>query len=135
MLKGKCQCGAVQYQVDGDLVEFSHCHCSICRRLHGAAFATFVGAKSGDFQVLQGQDNIKRYGFSENSDSAFCTTCGSRLFVEYKPDMSTLYIAAGTLEGDVDTSEGFHAFVGSKAPWFEITDDLPQFQGEWVEES
>jgi hypothetical protein len=133
VINGKCACAAVQYQVAGDLIDYCHCHCSICRKLHGAAFATWGGVSRGQFSLLSGADNLGTYAFSDNADSIFCKTCSSTVLVDFKPESHMLYIAMGTMDGDVDCPTGFHQFVGSKAPWFEITDTLPQHQG-WPED-
>lgn len=132
MITGRCQCGLVSYQVSGKLVDYCHCHCSICRRLHGAAFATWGGVSRHQFSYLSGAEELKTYAFSDHADSLFCGNCGSRLLVDFKPEADMLYIALGTIDGDVSCPPGFHQFVGSKAPWFEITDDLPQHDG-WPE--
>lgn len=133
MITGRCACEKVQYQVDGKLVDFCHCHCSICRRLHGAAFASWGGVARADFSYTAGEDETKRYAFSENADSIFCDHCGSTLFVDFKPEQNMFYIALGTVEGNPDCPPGFHQFVGSKAAWFDIHDDMPQHDG-WPEE-
>jgi hypothetical protein len=114
-------------------VDFSHCHCSICRRLHGAAFATWGGIVRDKFSYLSGEDSLKIYPFSENADSIFCEHCGSTLLVDYKPEPEALYITLGTADGSVNCPPGYHQFVGSKAAWFEIHDELPQYEG-WPEE-
>jgi len=130
MIKGRCECAKVQYEVDAELVDLCHCHCSICRKLHGAAFVTWGGVARNKFSYTSGENEIRKYAFSNKADSIFCDTCGSRLLVDFKPEADMLYITLGTVDGDVDYPLGFHQFVGSKAPWFEITDDLPQHD-EW----
>jgi hypothetical protein len=127
VITGKCACAKVQYQVSAELIDFSHCHCSICRKIHGAAFASWGGIARDKFTYLSGEDSIKSYAFSENSDSIFCSNCSSTLLVDYKPDKEMLYVAMGAVDGNVNCPPGFHGFVGSKAPWFEISDDLPQY--------
>lgn len=127
MITGRCECGLVKYEVDGELVDYCHCHCSICRRLHGAAFATWGGVSRNEFSYTSGETNLKAYAFSEKADSLFCDSCGSRVLVDFKPETDMLYITLGTVDGDVRCPSGFHQFVGSKAPWFEISDDLPQY--------
>jgi hypothetical protein len=126
MITGGCACGSVRYQVEGELLDFCHCHCSICRRLHGAAFATWGGVNRDDFSYACGEANVKKYAFSRRSDSKFCMDCGSRILVDFKEEVDRLYIALGTVDGDVNCPTGFHQFVGSKAPWFDISDNLPQ---------
>ena len=132
MIIGKCACGAVQYQVQGELKEYCHCHCSICRKIHAAAFASWGGVSRDEFSYLAGEENLGTYSFSENADSLFCKICSSTLLVDYKPEPHMLYITLGTVEGDVTCPPGFHQFVGSKATWFEITDSLPQYH-EWAD--
>ena len=133
MITGKCACAKVQYEVKGELVDFCHCHCSICRKIHGAAFATWGGISRTAFRFLSGQGNLKTYAFSEKADSLFCGNCSSTLLVDFKPEADMLYLALGTVDGTVECPTGFHQFVGSKAPWFEICDDLPQYHG-WPDE-
>ena len=115
------------------LTEFCHCHCSICRRLHGAAFVTWGGVSRADLSYTSGEANLKSYSFSEKADSIFCDTCGSRILVDFKPEADMLYITLGGVDGNFACPPGFHQFVGSKAPWFEITDDLPQHDA-WPDE-
>ncbi len=129
MITGRCECNKVRYEVAGELKDYCHCHCSICRRLHGAAFASWGGVARNELSYLAGEENLKRYAFSENADSLFCDSCGSRILVDFKPEADMLYLALGTVDGEVTCPPGFHQFVGSKAPWFEITDDLPQHDG------
>ena len=80
MITGRCECGKVQYEVKGELKDYCHCHCSICRRIHGAAFATWGGISRDKFTYLSGENNLKIYSYSERSDSIFCDNCGYTLF-------------------------------------------------------
>lgn len=127
MIKGRCECARVSYEVDGELVDFSHCHCSKCRKLHGAAFATWGGVLRAEFSYTSGESDVKKYAFSDNSDSVFCSHCGSRILVDSRAEADMLYIAMGTVDGEVSCPKGSHEFVGSKAAWYEISDDLPQY--------
>ncbi len=120
----------MQYQVLGELKDFCHCHCSICRRIHGAAFASWGGVARDELIYVSGENSLRTYSFSQNADSLFCETCGSTVLVDFKPETDMLYIALGTVDGDLDCPSGFHQFVGSKAPWYEICDDMPQYD-EW----
>ena len=129
MIKGHCECAAVQYEVQGELVDYCHCHCSICRRIHGAPFVTWGGVARGEFSYTSGENELKSYAFSKNADSIFCGICGSRLLVDYKPEEDMLYIALGTVDGDIDCPPGFHQFVGSKAPWFESVMNCHSMKG------
>ena len=77
MIHGRCECGRIRYEVDGDIEDFSHCHCSQCRRLHGAAYATFAGISRDKFRYVSGETDIKIYASSESNDRVFCAECGS----------------------------------------------------------
>ena len=133
MIKGKCECGRVQYEVAAEITDFSHCHCSQCRRLHGAAFASFGGVPRNKFRYVSGEPDLKTYASSEEIDRVFCGNCGSNILADFKPEPEELYITLGTVIGDPECPPGYHQFVGSKAPWFQICDDLPQHD-EWPDD-
>ena len=126
MIRGSCLCGSVRYEVHGSLGRVSHCHCSMCRKAHGAAFATYGRVGSGDFVLVSGADDIASYQSSPEVTRTFCKRCGSTLqFISTKRPGS-FSVALGTLDDDPGVQASLHIFVGSKAPWFDITDDLPQ---------
>jgi hypothetical protein len=124
MITGKCECGSIQYEVNAEITDFSHCHCSQCRRLHGAAFATFAGVNRDSFHYVSGESTLKTYASSEQNDRVFCGICGSNILVDCKPEPQVLYLAMGTVNGEPERPPGYHQFVGSKASWFEINDKL-----------
>ena len=130
MLSGHCECGRVRFEVDGEIVDFSHCHCSQCRRLHGAAYATFAGVDRDQFRYLAGDTDISTFSSSASNDRVFCSICGSTILVDPRDEPEYLYLSMSTLDGDPPRPAGYHAYVGSRAPWHEITDDLPQYDTE-----
>jgi hypothetical protein len=127
MISGHCECGRVQYEVDGEIEDFSHCHCSQCRRLHGAAFATFAGVSRDKFRYLSGETDVKVYASSASSDRVFCSECGSCIMVASKKEPEALYLSMSTIDGDPRRPAGYHIYVGSKAAWHEINDELEQY--------
>ncbi len=122
MITGRCECGSVQYQVDGEINDFSHCHCSQCRRLHGAAFASYGGVARNDFSYLSGQPDLTMYASSDDHTRVFCRICGSNIMVELDLEPESVYLAMGTVDGDPKCPPGYHIFVGSKAPWYKFDD-------------
>ena len=128
-ISGKCLCGAVQYRICGSLGPIYNCHCSKCRRWHGAAFRTRASFKREQFSWLSGADNLSSYASSDNVTRYFCSTCGSPLISTYKDHPDVLGIALGGLEGDISGRPQAHLFTDSKASWHQITDDLPQHSG------
>lgn len=130
MITGRCECGAVQYEVDGEVTDFSHCHCSQCRRLHGAAFASFGEIPRDKLRYLSGESDLSSYASSPIGDRYFCRHCGSSILADYKPDKEHLYIAIGTVDGEPALPAAYHIYVGSKAHWVEINDGLEQHDSE-----
>jgi hypothetical protein len=126
MLKGSCLCGGVRYEIAGTLGPSVHCHCSQCRKASGASFATNASTPSGAFRFVAGESLVGRWESSPGQYRCFCTRCGSPLIkrIDAKPD--EIRVRLGTLDSDPETTPAAHIFVGSKAPWTIITDDLPQ---------
>lgn len=122
---GSCLCGAVRFTQRGPFTHMTHCHCSICRKHHGAPFATFVASPLDGFQLLAGSDRMGRYASSPGLYRPFCLTCGSVLPTPM-PEPGLVVGPAGNLEGDLGIRPSMHIFVASKAPWYEITDTLPR---------
>jgi hypothetical protein len=125
VIRGRCYCGAVHYQVDGPFAYALNCHCSQCRRVTGAAFKPFAGIARARVRVTHGEDALLVMGTAGNNNTS-CARCGSLLFSAVR-DGAFAHVALGTVEGDPGIRPRAHIFVGSKAPWFEITDELPRF--------
>jgi hypothetical protein len=126
MLRGSCLCGSVRYEIRGPVGRVSHCHCSMCRKAHGAAFATYGRVERSDFALVSGAEDIASYRSSPGVIRTFCKRCGSNLQFISDQRPSILSLALGTLDDDPNVQAALHIFVASKAPWFEITDQLPQ---------
>lgn len=126
-LCGKCLCGAVQYEVTDAFAYALNCHCSNCRRATGAAFKPFAGIARTALTVTHGTDRLLIYGSEDNHD-AHCDRCGSMLYSVVR-DGSYVHVTLGTLVDPPSVRPTAHIFVGSRAPWFTIGDDLPQYEG------
>jgi hypothetical protein len=124
VLNGQCWCGAVRYAVADDFLYAANCHCSRCRAATGSAFKPFAGIEKEKLAVTEGLDNLLVHG-DENLNDTRCATCGSLLFSVVR-EGAYVHVAMGSLVDDPTIRPSEHIFVGSKAPWFEITDDLPQ---------
>ncbi|OAP39965.1 aldehyde-activating protein [Sinorhizobium glycinis] len=125
MLAGRCLCGAVHYVVADEFRYAANCHCTDCRRVTGAAFKPFAGIERTKFTVTGGADHLHIFG-EENAHDARCGKCGSFLYSAVR-DGAYVHVALGALADEPTIRPGEHIFVGSKAPWFAITDDLPQY--------
>lgn len=127
-LNGGCLCGAIRYQITGTPSEASNCHCSMCRKHSGAAFLSAIGVPANELHWLKGEDQLARYQSSPGGIRFFCRVCGSTMAGgPADPNSDTIWIMMGTLDDDPGIRPSYHIFVGSKAPWFEITDELPSF--------
>ncbi|MCP1313699.1 MULTISPECIES: GFA family protein [unclassified Halomonas] len=126
-LSGSCLCGGIQYEITGPLTDVYHCHCSMCRKLHAAAFRTCAKVQAKDWRTVKGEELLKRYESSPGEFKVFCFTCGSSIHTRFKEKPEVYALPLGTLDVDPGVRPNRHVFVGNKAPWFEITDDLPQF--------
>ena len=125
-LTGKCLCGEVQYEVDDEFIYAQMCHCSSCRRATGSAFKPFAGIERTKLRLTSGADNLSLLGH-EAAHDARCKTCGSLLYSVVR-DGKFVHVTLGTLVDTPTIRPTAHIFVGSKAPWFTITDDLPQHE-------
>jgi hypothetical protein len=124
MLVGECQCGAVRYQVADAFLYAANCHCSRCRAATGSAFKSFAGIERKKLEITEGRDTLLVFGEDDLNDTR-CGTCGSLLFSVVR-NGDYVHVAMGSLVVAPSVRPTEHIFVGSKAPWFEITDDLPQ---------
>ena len=125
LLTGKCRCGAVRYEVSDAFRYAANCHCSECRAATGSAFKAFAGIEREKLTITDGQDAITLIG-EEDANDTRCGACGSFLFSVVR-DGAFVHVALGSLVDAPTMRPTHHIFVGSKAPWFEITDELPQF--------
>lgn len=127
-LVGGCLCGAVRYQIGAELGLVEHCHCSMCRKAHGAAFSTNAVVPTAALKVTSGTEFISEYESSSNRRKCFCSKCGSQLFIRRVNKPEYTMVTLGTLESNVQARPERHVFVESKAHWYSITDALPQFK-------
>jgi len=126
-ITGSCLCGGIRYAVDGPLGPVVHCHCSMCRKATGAAFRTRAAVPSAGFHWRAGESLLARFESSPGEERTFCRVCGSTLVTLFRDRPDEIGLALGTLDGDPGVRPWAHVFVGSKAPWYEIEDDLPRF--------
>lgn len=126
---GACLCGAVSFVVEPPSNWVAHCHCSMCRRAHGAAFVTWVSVPPAQLRVVAGADALTRYASSDGAARSFCRRCGSSLFFESSRWPGEVHIARACLPGALDREPQVHAFYSDRAPWFTPGDGLPRRGG------
>jgi hypothetical protein len=125
MIQGSCLCGALRFEIDETrIIVINNCHCSLCRKVSGAAFGTFVQLPASGFRWLAGEDRLATFESSPGNPRAFCMVCGSRApqSADWKAHVT---VPAGMLDGDPKMRPEINIFTASKAPWYSITDSLP----------
>lgn len=126
VLVGKCWCDTVRYRVADAFLYAANCHCSRCRAATGSAFKAFAGIERDKLELTDGLDSVLVFG-EKDLNHTRCGACGSFLFSVVR-NGAYLHVAMGSLVDAPSIRPTEHIFVGSKAPWFDITDDLPQFE-------
>ena len=126
MKTGRCACGLVAYEVTGELVPVTYCHCSKCRRWHGHVSA-WTAVERAHFRLSE-QRGLKWHAMSATIRRGFCGECGSSLLWDETGD-PRMSICAGTLDAPTGLREKAHIFVGSKGDYYELPDDgLPRLE-------
>jgi hypothetical protein len=129
-LTGRCLCEGIAYEISGELGPIFNCHCSKCRRWHGAAFRTRATIQAKQFRWLKGEQLLSRFHSSEHVVKHFCSVCGSNLISTYDNEPEKIGVPLGGLDQAPSNRPEGHIFVDSKSAWFEVTDNLPQY-GQW----
>jgi hypothetical protein len=127
-LTAGCLCGAVRIEITGKPGPLVYCHCSRCRKASGAAFGANVDIRRAYWNITRGADRIREFDSSPGVVRAFCGTCGSPLYSRRDSAPDSIRLRLGLLEQDPQRRALAHFFVGSKAPWYDISDDLPRFE-------
>ena len=126
MHKGSCLCGAIAYEIDGELTELGNCHCHMCQKAHGAAFGTYVMVKWDEFRLLHGDAEIGKYRSSDVITRSFCRQCGSTLqFI--RDGAQSFGLAAGTLDTDPQLMASYEIWTESRARWCELGEDAQSY--------
>jgi hypothetical protein len=128
MLSGSCLCNGVQYEIKGELGDIMQCHCQKCRKANGSAFATNAAIPTTAFTLLKGTDLLAEYESTPGVFRVFCKQCASPLYSRRPHMPELLRLRIGTLDTKISGRPSSHIFVGSKAEWHEICDDIPQYE-------
>ena len=128
-VRGGCLCGAVRFEVRLPSKWCAHCHCSMCRKAHGAGFVTWVGFESDDFTLKKGDHHLKWYESSPGARRGFCSTCGSTMLFEAERWSGETHVALGCIEGPIDRKPQANSFFDAHVTWMPIDDALKVFTG------
>ncbi len=127
--RGSCLCNAIRFEVDEFEPQTGNCHCSMCRKFHGAAFATLAEARRGNFRWIVGEELLKGYTADNGTTRSFCSNCGSSLmFASPNADPDLVEISLGCFDDEVPVRPDAHIYVASGAKWAHPEDSLPQYE-------
>jgi hypothetical protein len=126
---GSCFCGAVRFEVTLPTLVCVHCHCSMCRRSHGAAYVTWFTLPRAQWRVTAGEGELTRHQSSDHAVRSFCRRCGSALFFESRQREDQVDIALANMAAAIDRTPQFHIFFDDRAEWIDVSDSLPRLGG------
>jgi hypothetical protein len=123
---GACLCGRLAFEITLPTKWVGHCHCSMCRRAHGAAFVTWVGVADWNFRLKHGAELLTWYKSSPGTQRGFCNQCGSSLFFRSSRWPGETHITLGNFTSAIDREPQGHVFWDAHVPWVELADTLPR---------
>jgi hypothetical protein len=125
MPKGACLCGAVRFEVAGELSPPDACHCSQCRKQSGHYWASTDVPRAA--LTLHGADKVTWFQSSPRVRRGFCGACGSFLFWD-PPHRDSIAVAMGAFDKPTGAHLIKHIFVADKGDYYDIADGLPQHE-------
>jgi hypothetical protein len=123
---GGCLCGAVRFEAGMPALFCAHCHCEWCRRAHGAAFVTWFGVKEEAFAIVDGEDQLRWFASTPESERGFCARCGTKIFFRSTLAPGEMHIALACADDASALPPKAHVFWEAHAPWIELADSLPR---------
>ena len=127
MYSGQCLCGEVKVEIRGAITDIIHCHCSLCRKSSGTAYATNGFVSSAVFSVIQGEQLLKAFSLKQGRLRHFCSNCGSPVYSSSAADPGRVRIRLGILDSEITERPISHNFVSSKACWDNLDAELPRY--------
>jgi len=127
-------CGEITYAIKGKIGDITHCHCTTCRKAHGAAFSSVASVEMDNFEFMSGKKLIQCYQSSPDKVRCFCSNCGSHIYA-HRRGQSHYILRLGTLDDDPIVRPVNHIWVSLKAPWYDLEKDLtlPKYD-EWSDD-
>jgi len=127
MYHGNCLCGEVEIQISGGISDIIHCHCSLCRKNSGTAFATNGFIDAGTLNITSGNKSLSRFSYKPGRNRYFCSKCGSPVYSSNEQDPTRYRIRLGIVDSEIDEKPISHNFVSSKANWEDMDARLPRY--------
>ena len=128
MIKGKCHCESVKYESKNNSKFAVFCHCETCRQINGSAFGSSAAVPKVGFFIISGENFLEEYESSPGKIRHFCTKCGTHVYATSAKNPEYVMLRLGCIEGNHDIFPTKHIWVSHKAPWYEITNNLPMYE-------
>ena len=126
---GSCLCGAVEFALQLPSKWCAHCHCSMCRKAHGAGYVTWVGFEQDQVVFPKGKKKLAWYESSPGAERGFCAQCGSSLFFRSRRWAGELHVALGCIHDEIDRQPQANVFFDKHVAWMPIDSTLKQTGG------
>lgn len=126
---GTCLCGEVAFSANLPSKWCAHCHCSMCRKEHGAGYVTWAGFESHQVKFTSGEDRVCWYESSPGAERGFCRQCGSSIFFRSERWAGELHIALGSFDDTIDRQPQANVFFDRHVDWMPIDETLKQVEG------
>lgn len=127
-MQGSCLCGKIKFVVGLFVPHTTNCYCSMCRKFHGSAFASYGVVPLKQFKLLSGESLLRKYKAKNGTIRSFCGNCGSSLFFQSKESKENIDIALGIMDDEPEVYPEANIYTSSKAAWVQIYNDLPSYE-------
>jgi len=127
VIKASCLCGEVRLKIVGEISDIIHCHCGLCRKSSGTAFATNGFVQTNDLTITHGENQLQSFELRPGKKRHFCQRCGSPIYSSNAQDKSRLRLRLGTLDNAIVERPASHNFIASKADWHDLGVTLPHY--------
>jgi len=123
--KGRCLCGAIQFEFTGDPNWVAYCHCDSCRRNTASPTTVFIGVNRDRCHYRKGETTY--YESSPGVRRHFCGTCGTPLSFDADRYPEELHLYLVNLENPEEFRPQGHVYTSEQLNWFEVADDLKRY--------
>jgi hypothetical protein len=129
MIEGSCLCGKIKFNALGELKDVSFCHCSICRKTSGSAFASYGATTTEGFEWITGIELLSKYEQSVGITKYFCGNCSTTLVTHHFKEPDLYHISLGCLDGSPEITPLYHQYFNSRPNWSKMTDSIKKYSG------
>ena len=119
---GGCLCGKIRYRVTGD-PRVHYCHCDMCRRATGSAFAVLAWLRSAGVSWQSEEPTYRRS--SPLAQRGFCRACGTPLTLAYDAAVDEIALHVGTFDNPAELEPQYNYGSAQRLSWVCCGVDLP----------